>query len=598
MQQEIALTALAAVAESAQSAFQVYYDSAMPYLKHIYQATDGTDLMLHAKTMDCISVIGLAVGKDKFSQDAKEVMSVLLYLITSISDFDDPTASCLLQTSSRICKCLGKDFRPYMDVVMTTLLEVIKLNHGVSVTDANDMVEQVMDGHYDREAVTLGNKRIGFNISLLESKAIACDVLCSYLDELKEEFYPWMEKVLPIVASLLTFPFHAMVRMAAISAMPQLLFVAKSAVSKGLAGGHNASYLEELSDYVISSLVRVLAKEQVTDVLIKVLGSLEESLQISRTIPDGRVQEIIDGLKDVLTASMIRTKDRQELKASNDFDDEELELLQEEDVEEEAIFLQVSNCIGTLAKLQKSAFASYFNELVPFITPMLDKAPASEEKCVAICTFNDVAEHCGTSAARYYGIFLPFLIEASVDDDADVRQAAVYGLGICAKNGDAWLEFFIKEALRALNRVISHQSAFQFENRMATDNAISALGKICEYRRDCIDATQVIPVWLCHLPIRNDLREAKVLHQLFFTMVARLDPLLLGQSNQNLPKILSVFAEILIDGGDLASEEMLAAIPGLLQKLKRAMEPAAFAHLWESLPPDSRKILYPVLEHS
>lgn len=54
------------------------------------------------------------------------------------------------QTSSRICKCLGKDFRPYMDVVMTALLQVIQLNHGVLVTDANDVVEQVMDGHNDR----------------------------------------------------------------------------------------------------------------------------------------------------------------------------------------------------------------------------------------------------------------------------------------------------------------------------------------------------------------------------------------------------------------------------------------------------------------
>ena len=62
--------------------------------------------------------------------------------------------------------------------------------------------------------------------------------------------------------------------------------------------------------------------------------------------------------------------------------------------------------------------------------------------------------------------------------------------------------------------------------------------------------------------------------------------------------LLFSMKKILIDGGDLASEEMLAAVPGLLQKLKRAMEPAAFAHLWESLPPDSRKILYPVLEHS
>lgn len=81
-------------------------------------------------------------------------------------------------------------------------------------------------------------------------------------------------------------------------------------------------------------------------------------MQISRTIPDGQVQEIVDGLKDVLTASMIRTKDRQELKASNDFDDEELELLQEEDVEEEAIFLQVNYipCINFLRGFHILAF--------------------------------------------------------------------------------------------------------------------------------------------------------------------------------------------------------------------------------------------------
>lgn len=55
--------------------------------------------------------------------------------------------------------------------------------------------------------------------------------------------------------------------------------------------------------------------------------------------------------------------------------------------------------------------------------------------------------------------------------------------------------------------------------------------------------------------------------------------------------------KILIDGGDLATEEMLAAIPGLLQKLKRAIEPTAFAHAWASLPPDNQSILYPFLEH-
>lgn len=46
-------------------------------------------------------------------------------------------------------------------------------------------------------------------------------------------------------------------------AMPRLLVVAKSAVRKGLAQGHGASYLKELSDYIISSLIEVLNKVKV-----------------------------------------------------------------------------------------------------------------------------------------------------------------------------------------------------------------------------------------------------------------------------------------------------------------------------------------------
>lgn len=596
MQQEIALAALAAVADSAQLAFRDYYDSLMPCLKHIlYNAIDSRERVLRSKTMESIGVIGLAVGKDKFSQDAKEVMNVLMHLNTSISD--DPTAGYLLQTTSRICKCIGEDFLPYMNAVMPPLLEILQLDHGVTVADANAMVEQLTDCHYDRETITVGNKRVVINMNRLEDKAIACDVLCCYLDELKEGFYPWLEKVLPVIASLITFPFHAVIRMAAVSAMPRLLFVGKSAIDKGLAPGHNATYIKELSDYVLSSLVKGLIEEQVTEVLIKILGSLEENIQLSWIpLEADLVQDIVEGLKDVIIASMSRTKERLELRASEDFDEEELEQLKDEDAEEGAIFMQVGKCIGVMAKLQRSTFAPYFNELVPFLTPMLEKDRTSEEKCVAICIFNDVAEHCGASAARYYGMFFPFLLEAAVDADADVRQAAAYGIGICAEHGDAQSELYIKEALRTLDPIISHQSAFQFENRMATDNAISALGKICEHRRDCISAAQVIPAWLHHLPIRNDLKEAKVLHQLFFSMVERLDALLLGRSNQNLPKILSVFAEIIMDGGDLASEEMLVAIPGLLQKLKKEIEPAAFTYAWALLPSDHQDVLYPILK--
>lgn len=46
----------------------------MPYLKAILMnATDKSNRMLRAKAMECISLVGMAVGKDKFRDDAKQV---------------------------------------------------------------------------------------------------------------------------------------------------------------------------------------------------------------------------------------------------------------------------------------------------------------------------------------------------------------------------------------------------------------------------------------------------------------------------------------------------------------------------------------------
>lgn len=48
----------------------------MPYLKAILvNATDKSNRMLRAKAMECISLVGMAVGKEKFRNDAKQVIS-------------------------------------------------------------------------------------------------------------------------------------------------------------------------------------------------------------------------------------------------------------------------------------------------------------------------------------------------------------------------------------------------------------------------------------------------------------------------------------------------------------------------------------------
>ncbi|KAF5937145.1 hypothetical protein HYC85_024651 [Camellia sinensis] len=138
MVQEGALTALASVADSSQEHFQKYYDAVMPYLKTILvNATDKSNRMLRAKAMECISLVGMAVGKEKFRDDAKQVMEVLMSLQGSQMETDDPTTSYMLQAWARLCKCLGQDFLPYMSVVMPPLLQSAQLKPDVTITSAD-----------------------------------------------------------------------------------------------------------------------------------------------------------------------------------------------------------------------------------------------------------------------------------------------------------------------------------------------------------------------------------------------------------------------------------------------------------------------------
>ncbi|RVX12993.1 Importin-5 [Vitis vinifera] len=624
MVQEGALTALASVADSSQEHFQKYYDAVMPYLKAILMnATDKSNRMLRAKAMECISLVGMAVGKDKFRDDAKQVMEVLMSLQGSQMETDDPTTSYMLQAWARLCKCLGQDFLPYMSVVMPPLLQSAQLKPDVTITSADSDNEIEESDDESMETITLGDKRIGIKTSVLEEKATACNMLCCYADELKEGFFPWIDQVAPTLVPLLKFYFHEEVRKAAVSAMPELLRSAKLAVEKGLAQGRNESYVKQLSDYIIPALVEALHKEPDTEICASMLDALNECLQISgRILDESQVRSIVDEIKQVITASSSRKRERAERTKAEDFDAEEGELLKEENEQEEEVFDQVGEILGTLIKTFKASFLPFFDELASYLTPMWGKDKTAEERRIAICIFDDVAEQCREAALKYYDTYLPFLLEACNDDNSDVRQAAVYGLGVCAEFGVLHLNLLL-EALSRLNVVIRHPNALQPDNVMAYDNAVSALGKICQFHRDSIDSAQcvlgirlptikyqqarvlvlgsmeglaeVVPAWLSCLPIKGDLIEAKVVHDQLCSMVEMSDRELLGPNNQYLPQIVAVFAEVLCAGKDLATEQTISRMINLLRQLQQTLPPSTLASTWSSLQPQQQLALQSIL---
>ncbi|KAL6036883.1 hypothetical protein STEG23_035540 [Scotinomys teguina] len=117
---EQVVTSIASVADTAEEKFVPYYDLFMPSLKHIVENAVQKELrLLRGKTIECISLIGLAVGKEKFMQDASDVMQ-LLKTQTDFNDMEDD--------DPQVCyaKELKEGFVEYTEQVVKLMVPLLK----------------------------------------------------------------------------------------------------------------------------------------------------------------------------------------------------------------------------------------------------------------------------------------------------------------------------------------------------------------------------------------------------------------------------------------------------------------------------------------
>ncbi|KAJ3584175.1 hypothetical protein NHX12_014671 [Muraenolepis orangiensis] len=200
---EQVVTSIASVADTAEDKFVPYYDLFMPSLKHIVENAVQKELrLLRGKTIECISLIGLAVGKDKFMPDASAVMQLLLKTQTDFNDLedDDPQISYMISAWARMCKILGKEFQQYLPVVMGPLMKTASIKPEVALLDTQDMENISEDDGW--EFVNLGDQQsFGIKTAGLEEK------VC-YAKELKEGFVEYTEQVVKLMVPLLKFYFH------------------------------------------------------------------------------------------------------------------------------------------------------------------------------------------------------------------------------------------------------------------------------------------------------------------------------------------------------------------------------------------------------
>lgn len=535
---EQAIITLAALADSSQQNFINYYDRFMPVLKYIIQNAQSEDLRtLRGKTIECVSLIGLAVGKEKFLSDAADVMNMLLKTQTGevqLAD-DDPQLSYIISSWARICKILGPDFEQYLPYVMGPVLRAASYKVEVTMLDKDEAAELQEDN--DWHCVNLGDQSFGLRAAGLDEKSDACQMLVCYAKELKHAFAEYVEQTAKIMVPLLKFYFHEGVRTAAAEILPLLL---ESGRSKG------DQFVMDLWAYIWPEFVTAFETEPEKDVLAEMLSSLAECIEVvqSPMLSPKHLNQIRTILAQYLEEHFARAQERSEKRKDEDYDDGVEELLVDENDIDYFLLNKVSEVLHSLFVVLGPQMLPFLDELMPQLTKLATPDSPFTDLQWAICVMDDLIEYTNEHCIKYRDFFLPLFASGIQNSNPEIRQAAAYGWGILAIHGGPTFAEECTKVIPLLVQLIQMPEARSDENVGATENAISAVTKIMQYNGSMVNVNEILPVWFTWLPIWSDEAEITPVYEFLLKLIENRHPAILGDNNCNMPQIIAVIAEV------------------------------------------------------
>jgi len=571
------LTAVASLASVIGASFGKYYDHFMPLAKGLVAAenieSNGEDSVetLRGKAMECVGLMGNAVSKDKFEPDARQMMDLLLkQLQQSGGENQDPTAKeYIVRATARICTAMGEKFLPYLQYIIPDLVESAKREIEITIEDTpfDGMAapEQNVPGMetLDMHVRGLGGKRIGFNTWAAQEKELACNMLYTYADGFGESFLPYIPQTAAVLLREVMSPMYT-VRIAAICALPRLLSSLSAALKKDASLAQAA---QELFVNILQQLLQALdmddefeeedledeEDEETEEVMLIVAeciaavlrtafesGGLTDSnvdVMFSNEYNNGQRtprfgvpgQEVANVLTEIVKKMQARVEKRmvqhKKLQILGvDVDAQMLENLEEADKRTNEFMDSLCEGIGCIIKAHGGNIIGPCRQICqPFSDSLLTIPGMSAPlNAVGLFFYDDIIEYGGNGAHEFVEKGIQHMLRCADSDNYLLRQAACYGLGVSAEHGGPVVDQFVQPVLSKLLEVIKAPESRKGTNGSATDNAISAVYKLCLHRSAIVPKT-VLGELLSLLPIDSDRLEARIVHYRLMRHLAQND---------------------------------------------------------------------------
>lgn len=556
--QEQVLTTIAIIADAAESKFIKYYDTLMPMLVDVLKSDMGDEhRLLKAKCIECLTLIALAVGKEKFAPHSAELIQLFGHIQQTALGDDDPVKQYLELGWGRICRIIGKDFLPYLPAVLPPLLQQAKAAQDITLLEEEEVDEYQSNEEWD--IINLSGKLIAVHTAALDDKVLAMDLLRTYAVQLKGEFMPWVKEIVQTICiPALDFYLHDGVRASAALTLAALLRC--SVYATGVSLGETL----ELWSQISNRLLEVLTNEPVAELLVAYYTALVECISTlgANALQNSQLEPlsicINTNLDDIYTR--IKSRDNEDDEYTEDVEEEEDAYTDEELLDE------INKAISAVFKNCGPSFLAVFGNLAPTIATFINDDNTNVKLC-GLCVVCDILEHAGSDAVAYRDMWVNVVGESLTSSHAGIRQAAFYAAGMAAQHGGGQYSDFCLACLEPMFKMTQVPDARAEENIHATENAVNAIAKVCHAFGSSIPLLDaVLQQWVGLLPIVQDEEAAPFAYTFLSQLISTQHPSVTTQVPKVVDSVVQALAHASIGGATAertvaATKQLLAAMP-------------------------------------
>nr|CAB3256605.1 importin-4-like [Phallusia mammillata] len=538
---ELAVSAIGAVANAAKENIQPYLGEILQLLQECLSTMGGSKEeegdegqlnVLHTQALDTLGVLMRTVGKSNM-QLAEDCLKLSMNLVTT--DNSDPDLRrAAFGLFSALASIVGENMAPFLEVIVKNLVSSAQSTDGViahfsedsdtpgqaDFSFLDDSTETDLENGQDEddddadlvEAFSVEN-------SYMDEKADACETLGDLAKYCPKSFAVYLCDCFNEVFKQIEFP-HSDVRKSAIASCGQFTVTA---------------YQEQNMNYASFLL-------QLFPLLCKTITDDPERLVVMTTI--ATTQELVSaaGVKtfanqeqdlQMLMNSLVQVL-QQKAACQDDETDEEDEQQAEYD---EMLVEYCGEIFPTLADKLGAAFLPYFISCLPTFLNKLKVTNTVAERSFGAGTIAEVVDKLGDgSSVQILSHIVPRLIPLTRDSEAEVRNNAIYGLGVVLKNGGSAAVEHYPSVLGCMSAALTRE-----KNRRVTDNILGAVCRMIVANQEVVPLDQVLPVLLSKLPIVEDHAEDATVYGCLARLLRHPQ---IGSDVANVTRIVDIFAQV------------------------------------------------------